>query len=51
MTPYERQMLKIAKETLHHTKAMRRLVDPNYSGDEPRPEPRKKDPRALYGGG
>lgn len=51
MTPYERELLNTVKQIATDVRRIRRLVDPEASGDEPRPSTRKKDPRALYSSG
>lgn len=47
----EHEATKLLRQIATDVRAIRRQVDPNWNGDEPRREPRKKDPRALYGGG
>lgn len=51
MNTLSRDEIKLLKQIAADTRAIRRIIDPNFNGDEPRPTVRKKDPRALYGGG
>jgi hypothetical protein len=47
----ENEATKLLKQIAQDVRAIRRAVDPSWNGDEPRQTVRKKDPRALYGGG
>lgn len=47
----EHEATKLLKQIAQDVRAIRRQVDPEFNGDEPRQTVRKRDPRALYGGG